>query len=530
MNQGQGVNSFTDKILILDFGSQTTQLIARRIREKNIYCAILQCNTPMKTIFEFNPKGLVFSGGPASVYDKNAPVCDPEVLKLNVPILGICYGMQWLTNQMGGKVIPSNLREYGKADLLIDDDSDLFDGVLSDASSQGRSERSTTVWMSHGDRIEKFPEGFQILAHTQSSPTAAMRHKGKDIYGLQFHPEVVHTQGGARILHNFLFKICRLTPSWTMESYCEKAIESIRESVGDEGVVCALSGGVDSAVAATLVHRAIGDRLTCIFVDNGLLRQDEGKKVLGVFRKNLKLEIRYVNAASTFLKKLKGVTDPEKKRRIIGREFIRTFETMARELGHPKYLVQGTLYPDWIESTSFHGAAATIKTHHNVGGLPKRMRFTLVEPLRELFKDEVRRLGLELGIPDPILFRHPFPGPGLAVRIIGELNRNRLDLLRRADVIVEDEIRRADLYSKVWQAFPVLLPIKTVGVMGDERTYEYAIALRVVQSQDGMTADWVRVPYDVLEKISNRIINEVRGINRVVYDISSKPPSTIEWE
>jgi GMP synthase (glutamine-hydrolysing) len=520
------MNLDADKILILDFGSQYTQLIARRIRENHVYCKILSCDTPFKMIREFKPKGLILSGGPASVYNDKPPRCSHEMLDLGIPLLGICYGMQWLTHELGGKVAPATRREYGKAGLFIDDPSDL----LRDIGVPSGAQRTTTVWMSHGDRIERMPGGFQVIAHTQNSPIAAMKHETRPLYALQFHPEVIHTREGISILKNFLFRICHVNPTWTMVAYLEKAVEEIRETVQQGKVICALSGGVDSTVAAVLVQRAIGDRLTCIFVDNGLLRHHEAEQVVETFRKELKMNLRYVDASSGFLKKLKGVTDPEQKRRIIGRQFIKTFEQEAKSLGHPEFLIQGTLYPDWIESTSFRGPSAKIKTHHNVGGLPTRMRFRLIEPLKELFKDEVRRLGAELHIPDKILHRHPFPGPGLAVRIIGEVNRKRLELLREADVIAVEEIKKAGLYPHLWQVFCVLLPIKTVGVMGDERTYEHVVALRAVESADGMTADWARLSHEVLEVISNRIISEARGINRVVYDITSKPPGTIEWE
>ena len=509
-----------DKILILDFGSQYTQLIARRIRENEVYCQIVPCQTNISTLRELKPKGLILSGGPASVYGAKAPSCPHDILELGIPILGICYGMQWMTHELGGVVAPAQRREYGKAELLIDEDTDLFKEIRP----------TTTIWMSHGDRIERLPEGFRVIAHTQNSPIAAMRHETKPFYALQFHPEVVHTAQGSQILSNFLYRICHANRTWTMRTYLSRAAQAIKDTVGEGKAICALSGGVDSAVAAILAHRAIGDQLTCIFVDNGLLRLREAEQVVETFRKDLKMDLRYVDAAGSFLKKLVGVTDPEKKRRIIGRQFIATFEAEAKQLGRPEYLIQGTLYPDVIESTQARGPSATIKTHHNVGGLPTRMRFRLIEPLRELFKDEVRRLGLELGLPEKILWRQPFPGPGLAVRVIGEVNRRRLALLRQADAIVEEEIRKAGLDRQLWQAFAVLLPIKTVGVMGDERTYEHVVALRAVQSEDGMTADWARLPYEVLEVLSSRIINEVKGINRVVYDISSKPPSTIEWE
>ena len=519
-----------DKILILDFGSQYTQLIARRVREGSVYSEILACTVSLNKIISFKPKGIILSGGPASVYAKDAPLVRKELFELGIPILGICYGMQVMTRMLGGRVSRALHREYGQADLWIDHPNGLFEELGTQKPGQKKLRNKISVWMSHGDRNERLPRGFISLAHTDNSPYAAMGNPSKKLFGLQFHPEVFHTPKGKYILKGFVSGICGCRANWTMGSFVNNAIEEIRQLVKKEKVICALSGGVDSTVVASLVHRAVGNQLTCIFINNGVLRLNEAKNVLETYRKQMHFKVKYVNATESFLRKLNRVVDPEKKRKIIGREFIRIFDQEARSLGKVKFLVQGTLYPDVIESVSFKGPSAMIKTHHNVGGLPLRMKLTLIEPLRELFKDEVRKVGKKIGLSKTLLWRQPFPGPGLAVRIIGAVTPERLKVLRYADHIVTEEIEKAGLTMKIWQTFAILLPIKTVGVMGDERTYEDVIAIRAVQSTDGMTADWVRLPYELLGLISNRIINEVKKINRVVYDISSKPPSTIEWE
>jgi GMP synthase (glutamine-hydrolysing) len=513
---------YSQKILILDFGSQYTQLIARRVREAQVYCEIHPFSMSLSRIKVFDPKGIILSGGPASIYDRAAPMADPRILDLGVPVLGICYGMQYMTHVLGAVVAKAEDREYGNAVIKVKDSRNLFHGF--------NRRQEETVWMSHGDRIENMPEGFKSLASSRNSPVAAMADLSRRLFGVQFHPEVAHTPKGLRIIKNFLFRICGCEPLWTMSSFAERTIHDLRKKIGPDRVICGVSGGVDSTITAVLLHKAIGQQLSCIFVDNGLLRRGEAEEVMELFQDLYRVDIHRVDASEHFLQKLKGVTDPEQKRKIIGREFIAVFEKKAKELGEAKYLAQGTLYPDVIESVSFKGPSATIKSHHNVGGLPEVMKLELVEPLRELFKDEGRQVGFELGLPREIVMRQPFPGPGLAVRILGEITPERLEILRSGDLILLEEIRKADLYEKVWQSFAVLLPVKTVGVMGDERTYENVIALRIVDSLDAMTADWTRVPYEILARISNRIINEVRGVNRVVYDISSTPPSTIEWE
>ncbi len=505
-------------IAVIDFGSQYTQLIARRIRELGIYSEIFPPTIPTDKIPP-EARGIILSGGPASVHDEKAPRCSSQILQMGIPILGICYGMQLITHMLGGVVERSSKREYGYAELEVLDHSDIFKGLP----------KRFQVWMSHGDRILEMPPGFEAIARTANSPIAAFRNRERKIFGLQFHPEVAHTSHGTEILENFSVGICGAPRNWNMEDFVQKTIEEIRERVKDAKVICALSGGVDSSVVTVLMHRAIGDNLIPIFVDNGLLRKNEARNVLETMKK-LGVKVHFVDASERFLEALKGVTDPEKKRKIIGELFIRVFEEEAKKFQGVKFLAQGTLYPDVIESVSVWGPSATIKSHHNVGGLPERFDFELIEPLRFLFKDEVRKIGKILGIPDRIINRHPFPGPGLAIRVVGEVTKEKLDILREADAIVVEEIKGAGLYEKLWQAFAVLLPVKSVGVMGDERTYEYVIAVRAVESVDGMTADWAKLPYEVLQRISNRIINEVHGVNRVVYDISSKPPSTIEWE
>lgn len=510
------------KVVIIDYGSQVTQLIARRVREAGVYSEIHPCVVTADEVRAMQPSAVILSGGPASVGEADSPALDKGFLELGVPVLGICYGMQLLAFNLGGKLEQSATREYGPADLKFVRSCALWDGI--------DIVKPTRVWMSHGDTVKTPPPGFLVTGSTDNLEVAAMADEARKIYAVQFHPEVHHSVDGDAMLRNFLFKIAKITPDWTMSSFVERVVKEVRETVGDGHVVCALSGGVDSTVVAVLLHKAIGKNLHCIFVDNGVLRSGEGDEVVTYLREHFDLNLKLVNAQDRFLDLLAGVEDPEKKRKIIGHTFIDVFDEEARAIGNVEWLAQGTLYPDVIESVSHKGPSAVIKSHHNVGGLPEKMNMKLIEPLRELFKDEVRQVGAELGMPESVIWRQPFPGPGLAIRVIGEVTRERLDILRKADVIVQHELREAGWYRKIWQGFAVLLPLKTVGVMGDGRTYEHVIALRCVDSVDAMTADWARLPYDLLERISRRIINEVKGVNRVVYDVSSKPPSTIEWE
>lgn len=512
--------TISERIVILDFGSQYTQIIARKVRECGVYAELHPFNISEEQLQTLAPKGIILSGSPSSVYAEDAPIPSFDVFNQGVPVLGVCYGLQLVAHTFGGAVDKAARREFGRALLHIDESGELFDGVAQDSQ----------VWMSHGDSLTRFPENFHVIAHTDNAPICAIRHNDRPIYAVQFHPEVHHSTEGKRVLQNFLYNICGCEGGWNAESFIESAIRDIREKVGTGGVICALSGGVDSTVAAVLLHEAIGNQLHCIHIDNGLMRKGESKAVEQMFRESYDLSIDVVDASDIFLGKLAGVTDPEQKRKIIGNTFIELFEVEAKKFSDAQWLAQGTLYPDVIESVSFKGPSATIKTHHNVGGLPEKMNLKLIEPFRELFKDEVRAVGRALGIPEHFIERHPFPGPGLAIRVPGEVTKSRLDILREADEIYIEEIRKAGLYNEIWQAFAVLLPVQTVGVMGDERTYEYVCAIRAVVSTDGMTADWYAMPHEILSRISSRISNEVRGINRVVYDISSKPPATIEWE
>jgi GMP synthase (glutamine-hydrolysing) len=514
-------------IVILDFGSQYSELIARRIRETQVYSEVLSYRTSAEKIQQLNPQGIILSGGPNSVYDSHAPQCDRAIWDLGIPILGVCYGMQLMVQQLGGQVERAKRGEYGKASLYIDNPTNLLTNV----------EDGSTMWMSHGDSCTTLPEGFTILAHTNNTPCAAIAHQEKHFFGVQFHPEVVHSQGGIALIRNFVYHICECEPTWTTEAFVEQAIRDIRFKVGDKRVLLALSGGVDSSTLAFLLHQAIGDRLTCMFIDQGFMRKGEPERLMEIFARQFHIGVEYVNARDRFLETIKGTTDPEEKRKRIGYEFIKVFEEESQRLGPFDYLAQGTLYPDVIESADLNvdpktgeRVAVKIKSHHNVGGLPPNLRFKLVEPLRQLFKDEVRKVARSIGLPEEIVRRHPFPGPGLAIRIIGEVTAERLNILRDADYIVRDEIAKQGMYHDFWQAFAVLLPIRSVGVMGDQRTYAHPVVLRLITSEDGMTADWARVPYELLETISNRIVNEVKGVNRVVYDITSKPPGTIEWE
>jgi len=507
-------------IAILDFGSQYTQLIARRVREAKVYSEILPYNIDLKKIQQDLPKGIILSGGPASVYEDQAPVCNKKIFELGIPILGICYGAQLIAQFSGGKVVKTSQAEYGRVDIILDNQEDIFHGFPA----------NSTCWMSHQDLIESLPPNFKVIALSENTKVAAMVNREKKFYGVQFHPEVSHTLLGKKLLENFLYKICQCQYSWNLQSFIQQSVKDIKEKVGEGKVVAGVSGGIDSIVAAALTHKAIGNQLYCIFINNGLLRKGEAEEVQKRFKNNFKIDLIYIDASERFLKKLKGISDPEIKRKIVGEEFIRIFEEKAKNIGRVKYLLQGTLYPDVIESISLEGPSSMIKSHHNVGGLPEEMKLQVLEPLKYLFKDEVRKIAKKLKFPDEVIWRQPFPGPGLSIRVIGPIDEKKLDILREADDIIKQEIKKNALYKKVWQSFGILLPIKTVGVMGDIRTYDFILALRIVNSSDGMTADWSKIPYAVLGKISNRIINEVEGINRIVYDISSKPPATIEWE
>lgn len=526
-NLDSTINLKRQMIVILDFGSQYSELIARRIRETEVYSEVISYRTSAEQLRQINPHGIILSGGPNSVYDEGAPLCDPEIWNLGIPVLGVCYGMQLMVKQLGGTVERATRGEYGKASLFIDDPTDLLTNV----------EEGSTMWMSHGDSCTQLPDGFKILAHTDNTPCAAIAQHQQKLFGVQFHPEVIHSQYGTALIRNFVYHICGCEPTWTTEAFVEESIREIRAKVGDKRVLLALSGGVDSSTLAFLLHEAIGDQLTCMFIDQGFMRKGEPERLMEIFDRQFHINVEYVNARDRFLAKLEGVTDPEEKRRIIGHEFIQVFEEESNRLGPFDYLAQGTLYPDVIESADTNvdpktgeRVAVKIKSHHNVGGLPKNLRFKLVEPLRKLFKDEVRKVGRSIGLPEEIVSRHPFPGPGLAIRILGEVTAEKLNILRDADFIVRDEIKKWDMYHDFWQAFAVLLPVRSVGVMGDKRTYAFPVVLRLITSEDGMTADWARPPYDLLEQMSTRIVNEVKGVNRVVYDITSKPPGTIEWE